>query len=401
MKSSYICLSRLHWEYCLSLSSVRLVWWEGPVMAAKTVKLAALPAALGFASVRVYALSEVKPEELLSPQELSVYTPLPRQLQYVEEDPGLLQRGLGAVRLGLLPYVRAIKRACVTVKIGAVNLYHAGEDTYEFLKDPPPGFLPRVSIITVSGLAGLILARRGSRLKRIGVPLGLATMGAAVCYPAQTVGVLKLSGKKAYSATQWASSSVTSLWKSSPAPSASPESVPLPASEPKVTPPKPVPEADSAPPPVDEPVSSPLPEAAPAEETLPVPVPVPEGDAAAAEEPAPLLAAEAQPTAAPVEDSVPEPVPAAEPTSQPAAPEPVPAESESPHAVILSVDTPAEQNSAPAPVEEPASALPAADPASLEPGTDVPEKPRFTPDPKLMDHGQSNPEDADLYSTRS
>ncbi|XP_036404070.1 MICOS complex subunit MIC27-like isoform X2 [Megalops cyprinoides] len=344
-------------------------------MAAKTVKLAALPAALGFASVRVYALTEIKAEELLSPQELSVYTPLPRQLHYVEEDPGLLQRGLGVARVGLLPYVRAVKRACVTIKIGAVNLYHAGVDTYEFLKDPPPGFLPRVSVITVSGLAGLILARRGSRMKRIGVPLGLATMGTAVCYPAQTVGVLKLSGKKAYSATQWASSSVTSLWKSSPAPPASPESVPAPASEPEATPPKPVPEADSAPPPVDEPVSSPLPEAASAEETLSVPVPVPEGDAATAEEPAPLLASEAQSTAAPVEDSVPEPVPAAEPTSQPAAPEPVPAESQagSPPAVILSVDTPAE----------------------------VPEKPRFAPDPKLMDHGQSNPEDADLYSTRS
>lgn len=34
-------------------------------------------------------------------------------------------------------------------------------DTYHFLRDPPPGFLPRVGVITVSGLAGLILARKG------------------------------------------------------------------------------------------------------------------------------------------------------------------------------------------------------------------------------------------------
>lgn len=32
----------------------------------------------------------------------------------------------------------------------------------------------------------------GSRLKKIVVPLGLATVGTAVCYPTQTVGVLKV-----------------------------------------------------------------------------------------------------------------------------------------------------------------------------------------------------------------
>ncbi|KAJ8254869.1 hypothetical protein GJAV_G00198270 [Gymnothorax javanicus] len=236
-------------------------------MASKTAKLAALPAALGFATVRVYALSESKAEDLRSPHELSVYTAPTSPSRYVEENPGLLQRGLGVVRVGLLPYVRAIKNACVSVKIGSVNLYHAGEDAYDFLRDPPPGFLPRISFITVCGLAGLVLARKGTRLKRVGVSLGLATVGAGVCYPVQTVAALKVSGKQAYKATQWASSSVTSLWKPSPAkkvtaPSAGPEAVPVPGPDPAAPPVKPAPESEPAPPPAEDPAPSAVPEGA-------------------------------------------------------------------------------------------------------------------------------------------
>ncbi|KAJ8416731.1 hypothetical protein AAFF_G00326090 [Aldrovandia affinis] len=378
-------------------------------MASKSAKLAALPAMLGFASVRVYAMSETKAEELLSPQELSIYTPLSHQLRYVEEDPGLLQKGLGVVRVGLQPYVRAIKNACITIKIGAVNLYNAGQDTYEYLRDPPPGFLPRISVITVSGLAGLILARKGPRLKRVGVPLGLATVGTAVCYPAQTVGVLKLTGKQAYAATQWASSSVTSLWKPSPAKdvivqSASPEVAPVPSPEPEVPPAKPVPEAEPALPPAEE--TSPAPP--PAEETSPAPppeadtapaetpsVPAPEGETAPPppeyaqpEETAPQAPPEVQP------DLVPEPT-TQEPVAADVAPPAEALEQSAPPADLLL--TPASAVDPPS-VEEPASPPAAADPASLESAA---EKPRFAPDPKLLDHGQSSPEDADLYSTRS
>ncbi|KAG5843516.1 hypothetical protein ANANG_G00151750 [Anguilla anguilla] len=52
----------------------------------------------------------------------------------------------------------------------------------------------------------------------------------------------------------------------------------------------------------------------------------------------------------------------------------------------------------PGPAEDP-SLLPA-DSTSLEPLPVISEKLGFTPDPKLMDHGQASPEDADLYSTR-
>ncbi|XP_026778002.3 MICOS complex subunit MIC27 [Pangasianodon hypophthalmus] len=181
-------------------------------MVAKVVKLAVLPAALGLASFRVYAMTEEKTDEQFSPRELSIYSTEPPALRYVEEKPGHLQAGFGLMRVGLQRYVRAVQNTCTSVKVGAVSLYQAGQDTYNFLRDPPPGFLPRVGIITVSGLAGLVLARKGSRLKRIGVPLALTTVGTAVCYPTHTVRVLKVTGKKVYTA----SSSVASAFRSKP-----------------------------------------------------------------------------------------------------------------------------------------------------------------------------------------
>ncbi|KAF4073405.1 hypothetical protein AMELA_G00258390 [Ameiurus melas] len=181
-------------------------------MAAKVVKLAAVPAALGLASFRVYAVTEEKAEEQISPRELCIYSAEPPALRYAEEKPGHLQTGFGLMRAGLHPYVRAVQNTCTSIKVSAISLYRAGQDTYYFLRDPPPGFLPRVGVITVSGLAGLILARKGSRFKRIGVPLALITLGTAVCYPTYTVGVAKVTGKRVYAA----GSSVASALKSKP-----------------------------------------------------------------------------------------------------------------------------------------------------------------------------------------
>ncbi|XP_028977158.2 MICOS complex subunit MIC27 isoform X2 [Esox lucius] len=186
-------------------------------MATTVVKLVAIPAAIGLASFRVYATSEDKTKDvLLSPRELSIYAQDPSATRYLDEQPGPLERGLGRVRVGLQPYVRALKNNYSSAKVGAVTVYTTGHDTYEFLRSPPPGFIPRVSVITVSGLAGLILARKGSSLKRMGIPLALAAVGTAVCYPAQTVSVVKVTGQKIYAGSQYTTSSVASVFKSKP-----------------------------------------------------------------------------------------------------------------------------------------------------------------------------------------
>ncbi|XP_060904908.1 MICOS complex subunit MIC27 [Labrus mixtus] len=186
-------------------------------MAAKLV-LVAVPTVLGIASIRVYTVSEAHRDGLITREKLNIYTPLPQSApaQFVPERPGLIQRGLTTARESIRPFVQTVQGACVSVKTGSVNLYHTGEDLFYYLKDPPPGFLPRFGTITMAGLLGMFLARKGSRFKRVAVPTGLMTAGVSVCYPAHAVAVLKVTGKKVYAAGQWSSAAVSSLLTSKP-----------------------------------------------------------------------------------------------------------------------------------------------------------------------------------------
>ncbi|KAL7395904.1 hypothetical protein ABVT39_025174 [Epinephelus coioides] len=202
--------------------------------------MVAVPTVIGIASIRVYRVSEVPADGLVTREKLNIYTPLPQsaQAQFVPESPGVIQSGLTTVREGILPFVQAIKGACVSVKTTSVNLYHAGEDVYYYLKDPPPGFLPRFGTITMAGLLGMFLTRKGSQFKRLAVPLGLMSAGASVCYPAQTVAVFKVTGKKVYAVGQWSSAAVSSLLTPKPqepvakeVPASHPETAPVPNPE--------------------------------------------------------------------------------------------------------------------------------------------------------------------------
>lgn len=114
-------------------------------------------------------------------------------------------------------------------------------DVYCYLKDPPPEFLPRFGTITMAGLLGMFLARKGtliwssnkmkcekslkslhlpclklacihlcdlmlgSRFKRTVVPLGLMSAAASVCYPAQAVAVVKVIQSLNVSLIRWCS----------------------------------------------------------------------------------------------------------------------------------------------------------------------------------------------------
>ncbi|XP_073696492.1 MICOS complex subunit MIC27 [Garra rufa] len=373
-------------------------------MAAKILKYAALPAAaiaVGLGSFRIYSINEKINEELIAPRELSIYSDGPA-VQFAAEQPGVVQTGLGAVRVGLQPYVRAVQSTFTSAKLGVISAYHAGQDTYHFLRDPPPGFLPRVGVIGVSGLGGLILARKGSRLKKIVVSLGLATAGTAVCYPTQTVGVLKITGKKVYAV----SSSVASILKSKPK-----EDVTMPAVSVESAATVTTSDIESSAKVFSEPEAPPV-------------VDVASGFTAPPSEP------ESPPETAPLTEAILEPVLDAEPTP---APEPTPAETDissiveseivpetASAAPELEVPAPTEATSSTTPTEEettppedatptivdketvaplPAEeAPPSSEPPVVEPAT---VKTGFVPDPSLLDHGQSNPEDADMYSTRS
>ncbi|XP_051914032.1 MICOS complex subunit MIC27 isoform X2 [Hippocampus zosterae] len=353
-------------------------------MAAK-VAMVAVPAMLGIASIRVYTISEMSTEGLITREKLNIYTPEPKsaQVQVVPDQPGLIESGLASAREHLQPLVHTVKGACISVKRGSVNLYHAGEDVYYCLKDPPPGFLPRVGTITMAGLLGMFVARKGSRLKRIVVPLGLMSAGASVCYPAQAVAVFKVTGKKMYAAGQWSRTTVSSLLTSKP-----PE--PDAARQPQATP-VPPPEATV----VDEPHPSEpgtVPsfaisdtevrsaECGPDADNLIIAIATEEASVKLTEISAEQAAAEIHSEAiSPASDGTPAETLPAEPTqsSEPETKESAQVES--------------------APADVPAST---ADLPPIKTSNETAGGAGFTPDPALLDFGQSSPEDEDLYSTR-
>uniref|UniRef100_A0A2K5DBU0 MICOS complex subunit n=1 Tax=Aotus nancymaae TaxID=37293 RepID=A0A2K5DBU0_AOTNA len=123
--------------------------------------------------------------------QLPIYTAPPLQSKYVEEQPGHLQMGFASIRTATGHYIAWCKGIYVFVKNGIMDTVQFGKDAYVYLKNPQD-FLPKMGVITVSGLVGLVSARKGSKFKKITYPLGLATLGATVCYPVQSVIIAKL-----------------------------------------------------------------------------------------------------------------------------------------------------------------------------------------------------------------
>ncbi|KAM5290160.1 MICOS complex subunit MIC27 [Glossophaga mutica] len=181
--------------------------------AVRMAKLTTTPAGLTLASLSVRAAKEEdSKKQLVKPEQLPIYTSPPLQSKYVEEQPGNLQMGFASIRTTTGRYIGWCKGVYVFVKNGIMDTVQFGKDAYVYLKNPPRDFLPKIGVITVSGLAGLLSARKGSRFKKIAYPLGLATLGASVCYPVQSVIIAKVTGKKAYAASQQIYEAVKSLW---------------------------------------------------------------------------------------------------------------------------------------------------------------------------------------------
>ncbi|XP_014907504.1 MICOS complex subunit MIC27 [Poecilia latipinna] len=389
------------------------------VMAAK-VAMVAVPTVLGIASIRVYTVKDAPADGLVSRDRLNVYAPLPSAdpPKVVPESPGLIERGLTTTRESVLPAVRAVKGACVSVKRSSVNLYHAGEDVYYYLIDPPPGFLPRFGTVTMAGLLGMFLTRKGSRFKRLAVPLGLMSAGASVCYPAQAVSVLKVTGQKVYAAGQWSAAAASSL---------------LAAREPVA---KEAAASQTQPPSEADPESALRQEEASADLSTPdllaksaavletevesaESVPISDEPAATEEPPVALTgispaergwSADLEPVqtepSRPASDAAADGNRASDDVSLDATPaatvQDKPAEGDLPSAPAVEsaaeFEPAEEQQSLPAVEETPTSTLVTPPPpaeGSREEGSG------FQPDPALMDFGQSSPEDEDLYSTRS
>ncbi|NXV77431.1 MIC27 protein, partial [Atlantisia rogersi] len=179
----------------------------------QVAKLAAVSSGLPFACITVHAATEKESRaQLVKPNQLPIYCPPPLKSKYIEEQPGHLQKQFSSVRQTTSRYIGWCKDAFVFVKNGIMDSIQFGKDAYVYLKNPPPEFLPKVGVITISGLAGIVLARKGSRFKKIAYPLGLTALGFSVCYPAQSVVLAKVTGKKLFSASHQTYEAVQSLW---------------------------------------------------------------------------------------------------------------------------------------------------------------------------------------------
>ncbi|NXI21647.1 MIC27 protein, partial [Sterrhoptilus dennistouni] len=160
----------------------------------QVTKLAAVSSGLSFVCITVYAATEKESKSpLVKPDKLPIYSAPPLKSKYIEEQPGHLQQQLLAVRRTIGHYFGWCQSAYVFVKNGIMDSIQFGKDAYVYLSNPPPEFLPKAAVVTVSGLAGVVLARKGSRFKKIAYPLGLTTVGYSVCYPAQSVVIAKVS----------------------------------------------------------------------------------------------------------------------------------------------------------------------------------------------------------------
>ncbi|CAN8188752.1 unnamed protein product [Coccothraustes coccothraustes] len=179
----------------------------------QVAKLAAVSSGLPFVCITVYAATEKESKsQLLKPDKLPIYSAPPLRSRYVEEQPGLLQQQLTALRSTAGHYFGWCQSVYDFIKNGITDSIQFGKDAYVYLNNPPPDFLPKATVITVSGLAGVVLARKGSIFKKIAYPLGLTTVGCSVCYPAQSVVIAKVTGKKLLCASHQTYEAVRSLW---------------------------------------------------------------------------------------------------------------------------------------------------------------------------------------------
>ncbi|XP_077164531.1 MICOS complex subunit MIC27 isoform X2 [Paroedura picta] len=173
-------------------------------------KWAAIPVTLAGAS------EEEPKSQPVKAHQLSIYNAPPLKSRYINEKPGNLQTGISSVRKSVSYYMNGCKNAYFFVKNGIISSIQFGKDAYVYLKNPPPEFLPKVGAITISGLTGLVLARKGARFKKIAYPMGLCTLCVSLCYPAQSVIAAKVTGKKVYSASHKTYEAIGSLWTRRP-----------------------------------------------------------------------------------------------------------------------------------------------------------------------------------------
>ncbi|KAM6989955.1 MICOS complex subunit MIC26-like [Tautogolabrus adspersus] len=159
-----------------------------------------MPGALSLLPVTVYAAGgdgENDATTLIHRDQLSLYTAPQPKSQYVEPEAGQLEDTVATLRKFIEPYKDWCRGTYGQIKPKVQSVVRYGNDTYNFLNNPPKDFYPRAGVIAFTGALGLFLGR-SSRIKRLIYPAGLMTVSTSLYYPEQAVGIAKSTGDSAY-----------------------------------------------------------------------------------------------------------------------------------------------------------------------------------------------------------
>ncbi|XP_067883195.1 MICOS complex subunit MIC26-like [Heterodontus francisci] len=170
-------------------------------------------ASLALLSVPVFAQSERQEKELLKVDQLSLYTTPAKNYRFVEAEPSQLEERISELRKLARPYTTGLQDAYTTVKPKIETTVQLGKDGCTFLKNPPAGFYPRAGVIALAGVAGLLLAGRGSRVRKVIYSCGFVAACGSLYYPQETIEAAKVSGATLYEMSMQAYLTIESLWK--------------------------------------------------------------------------------------------------------------------------------------------------------------------------------------------
>lgn len=160
----------------------------------------AMPGALSLLPGTVFAAADDGKKEATAPlhlDDLSLYTAPQQKSRYVEPEAGELEQSVATLRKSVEPYTDWCQGTYDKIKPKVQSVVRFGNDTSDYLKNPPKDFYPRAGVIGFAGVLGLFLAR-GSRIKKLIYPAGLVTVSASLYYPEQAVAIAKSSGDSLY-----------------------------------------------------------------------------------------------------------------------------------------------------------------------------------------------------------
>ncbi|XP_016296846.1 apolipoprotein O, a isoform X2 [Sinocyclocheilus anshuiensis] len=181
--------------------------------------VAGVSGTLGLISASVLAAADDdddKPGTALSVDELSLYTRPQQKIQCVQPERGQVEESVATLRKLAEPYATRCQGVYGTVKPKVYSTVQFGQNSYAYLKNPPPEFYPRAGVIGFAGILGLFFGR-GSRLKKLIYPTGLMAVAASMYYPQEAVTVAKNTGDTVYDWALQAYVAVEKLIKGKPA----------------------------------------------------------------------------------------------------------------------------------------------------------------------------------------